>query len=152
MKTTPYLLFDGNCREAMEFYHGIFGGELSVTTVGESPMHDGFPVAEHSKVLNARLRSSALDISASDWLEPTRRPVPGNTVRLFVVDGTMSEAGAIFDKLSRDAEILEEFRERPFGAYGVLLDRFGIRWMFHSDRIDQPGSSQGAAPGHDMRK
>ena len=34
---TPYLLFDGHCREAMEFYKSCFGGELTVTKVKDSP-------------------------------------------------------------------------------------------------------------------
>lgn len=136
MKTIPYLLFDGNCRQALEFYHEIFGGELNVTTVGESPMRDGFPIDQHSKVLTATLRSPILDVAASDWLEPTKRPSRGNTIRLYMVGGTVSETGAIFDELSRGADVVEDFRDRPFGTYGVLLDRFGIRWMFHSNRVE----------------
>ena len=35
---TPFLLFDGNCAEAMTFYHICFGGELTLTQVSDTPM------------------------------------------------------------------------------------------------------------------
>jgi uncharacterized glyoxalase superfamily protein PhnB len=83
MQLTTYLLFDGDCRSAMEFYHSIFGGELTLTTVGESPMKDAFPVPLHSKVVNARLKSRFADISASDWLRPTGMLVKGNNISIY---------------------------------------------------------------------
>ncbi len=67
MKLTPYLLFDGNCAEAMTFYKVCLGGELTITTLGDSPMKGQFPTEQHKKVVNSRLTSGAIDISASDW-------------------------------------------------------------------------------------
>ena len=67
---TPYLLFDGTCREAMEFYRSCLGGELVITAVKDSPAKDKMPASEYDKALNARLRSSNLDISASDCCGP----------------------------------------------------------------------------------
>ena len=63
---TPYLLFDGHCREAMEFYCSCFGGELTVTKVKDSPVKDRMPTVQHEKVIHARLRSRNVEISASD--------------------------------------------------------------------------------------
>ena len=80
---TPYLLFDAKCREAMEFYQSCFGGELTLLKVKDSPARDHMPTVQQDKVLNARLRSGNLEISASDWLMPNRTPVRGNTVCLY---------------------------------------------------------------------
>ena len=74
MKLTPYLLFDGNCAEAMTFYKACLGGELTITTLGDSPMKGQFPAEQQNKVVNSRLTSGAIDLSASDWLHPTRTP------------------------------------------------------------------------------
>lgn len=40
---TPFLLFDGNCAEAMEFYQSCFGGDLALTRLADTPMHAHFP-------------------------------------------------------------------------------------------------------------
>jgi PhnB protein len=133
---TPYLLFDGDCAEAMAFYQSCFGGELSLTKVGDSPMKRQFPAEQHNKVVNARLKSGAIDISASDWLHPTRTPKQGNTVCLYISEGTYKELKEIFDKLSEGADpaLLDPLREMPFGSYGALTDKHGIRWMFQGEK------------------
>ena len=131
---TTYLLLNGTCKPAMEFYQSVFGGELSLTTVGESPMKNAMPPALYDKVLNARLVSEGLDISASDWLRPAQKPMPGNMVCLYLSGGTFNELKTFFDKLSEGADITDPLKEEPFGTYGALNDKFGIRWMFHADK------------------
>ena len=131
---TTYLLLDGNCKAAMQFYHSVFGGELTLTTVGESPMKNTMPPILHDKVVNARLMSEGIDISASDWLRPAQKPVRGNMVCLYLSGGTVTELKTFFDKLSGGAEVTDPLKEEPFGAYGALNDKFGIRWMFHADK------------------
>jgi len=54
---TPYLFFDGQCRQAMEFYQTCLGGDLILTTVKDTPAKDQMPAFQHDKVLNARLKS-----------------------------------------------------------------------------------------------
>lgn len=53
LRLTPFLLFDGNCAEAMEFYSSCFGGELTVTRLADTPMREQFPPAQHHKLVNA---------------------------------------------------------------------------------------------------
>jgi PhnB protein len=127
---TPYLLFDGTCHQAMEFYKSCFGGELTVTKVKDSPAKDQMAPFQMNKTLNARLRSGNLEISASDWLRPDRTPIRGNTVCLFLSGGTFEELKALFEKLSEEAEVTDPLKEMFFGVYGALNDKFGVRWMF----------------------
>jgi PhnB protein len=133
---TPYLLFDGHCRQAMEFYKSCFGGELTVTKVKDSPVKDRMPTVQHEKVINARLRSGNVEISASDWLRPEQTPIRGNTVCLFLSGGTLRELKALFEKLSDGAELTDPLKEQFFGTYGALNDKFGVRWMFQTDKKD----------------
>lgn len=133
-KLTTYLLLDGNCQSAMEFYKSVFGGELTITKVGESAIKNMMPPAMHDKVVNARLISEGLDISASDWLRPNQKPVQGNMVCLYLSGGTFKDLKTLFDKLADGAEITDPLKQEFFGTYGALNDKFGIRWMFQTDK------------------
>lgn len=134
MTLIPYLLLDGTCEEAMKFYQHCLGGELTLTLVGNSPMKTVFPAAMHHKVLNARLVSANLILSASDWLRPQQTPVQGNTVCLYLSGGSAADLKTLFDKLSAGADVTDPLKQEAFGTYGALNDKFGIRWMFHADK------------------
>jgi PhnB protein len=127
---TPYLLFDGSCHEAMEFYQSVFGGELAAIKVKDSPAKDHMPAFQQNKVLNAHLRSGAVEISASDWLATDATPMRGNTVCLYLSGGTFEELKTLFAKLAESANVTNPLKEQFFGVYGALNDRFGVRWMF----------------------
>jgi|SRR5579864_6633564 len=129
---TPFLLFDGNCSEAMEFYMSCLGGELSITRLGDTPMKAEAPPSQHGKVVYAHLKSGTMELSATDWLHQTRRPKQGNTVAMYVNGATYAELREIFDKLSvgADQELLDDLQDLPFGTYGHLADRFGVHWFF----------------------
>lgn len=132
----PYLLFDGSCQAAMDFYQSVFGGELSVMKVKDSPAKDQMKAFQQERVLNARLQGPVVDISASDWLALDSQPRPGNTVCLFLSGGGFRELKTVFDKLSDDAEVTNPLQRQFFGVYGALNDRFGVRWMFQTASSD----------------
>ena len=134
MTLTPYLLFDGSCHDAMEFYKSVFGGELTSTKVKDSPAKDHMPAFQQEKTINARLRSNSIEISASDWLMLNRTRVPGNTVCLYLSGGTFEDLKTLFAKLSEGADVTDPLKEMFFGAYGALNDKFGVRWMFQSNK------------------
>lgn len=129
---TPYLLFDGNCRQAMEFYESCFGGELTHLRVKDSPAKDFMPATLHEKTINARLKSANIDLSASDWLLPERPRREGNAVCLYLNCDTRAELNTLFARLAEGGEVTDPLREMFFGTYGALNDRFGVRWMFRS--------------------
>jgi PhnB protein len=136
LRLTPFLLFDGNCAEAMQFYSGCFGGDLIVTRLADTPMKNQFPAAQHHKVVNAYLKSGAIEFSGTDWLHPTRAPKQGNTTALFVSGAQFNDLRTIFGKLSvgADQESLVELKDMPFGSYGRLTDRYGVEWFFQGEK------------------
>lgn len=142
LRCTPFLLFDGNCAEAMAFYHKCFGGELTLTKLGDSPMKDMLPPEKHERIINAHLKSGDIEISATDWMaSPDFDPIQGNMSAIFVVGKTREELSAVFEKL-RDGdnnERLQELHELPFGIYGQLYDKFGVQWIFKGERTGQHG-------------
>jgi PhnB protein len=118
----------------MEFYKSCFGGELTATKVKDSPAKDSMPAVHQEKIVNARLRNGKLEISASDWIRPAQTPVRGNTVCLYLSGGTFEELKTLFERLSESAEVTDPLKEQFFGTYGALNDKFGVRWMFQTEK------------------
>jgi PhnB protein len=139
MNLTTFLLFDGNCAEAMAFYQSCLGGELSIVRLGDTPMGDQAPPEQRQKVTYSCLKADDVEFSATDWLHPTRARRPGNTVALYVQADDYRELRAVFDKLAvgADNDLLDDLREMPFGTYGHLADRYGVHWFFR-------GASEGS--------
>ena len=130
---STYLLLNGTCKAAMEFYQACLGGELSLSFVGDTPMKAMFPPDMHDRVINGHLKAEGISLSASDWMLPNEQPVSGNTVCLYIAGGGAGETRSLFDKLSVGANVTDPLTAQPFGLYGALNDKFGIRWMFHSN-------------------
>lgn len=72
---TPYLTFSGKTREAMQFYHSILGGELTMQTF----VGFGMPTApeDKDKIIHADLKNDALSFMASDG-KRRKCPAPGS--------------------------------------------------------------------------
>lgn len=131
-RLTPFLLFDGNCAEAMRFYRSCFGGDLTLTLLGDTPMKHGFPEEQHGKVTYAHLRSALVEFSATDWLHPVQVPRPGNMAAMYLLSDEPAELRDLFARLSDVAskEFFVELMEMPFGLYGHFTDRYGVSWFF----------------------
>ena len=137
IRMTPFLLFDGNCAEAMTFYQKCLGGELTLTKLGDTPMKAQFPQDKHNRIINAYLKNGAIEISATDWMaSPAFEPKQGNMTAIFVVGEAYDELKKIFDKLAEGAEKdrFQELHEMPFGTYGQFYDRYGFQWIFKGDK------------------
>ncbi len=133
MKTTPFLLFDGNCAEAMTFYHKCLGGELSLTRLLDTPMKDMFSLEKHNRIINAHLKNGEIEISATDWMaSPEYNPIQGNTFSIFITGKNYDEMKAAFDKLAEgaDKERFQELHDMPFGIYGQFHYKYGVPWIF----------------------
>jgi PhnB protein len=136
LRCTPFLLFDGNCADAMTFYHRCLGGTLVLTKLGDTPMKDQFPSAKHGRIINAQLKSGAIEISATDWMaSPALEPVLGNMSAVFVIGGGYDELKVVFDQLADGAEKtrFQDLHKMPFGTYGQFYDRYGVQWIFKGD-------------------
>ena len=137
LRCVPFLLFDGNCAEAMTFYHQCLGGDLTLTKLGDTPMKDQFPKEKHGRIINAQLVSGNINISATDWMaSPAFDPIQGNTFAIFVIGGTYEELKTVFDKLAEGAERerFQELHDMPFGIYGQFYDKYGVQWIFRGDK------------------
>jgi PhnB protein len=127
----PYLNFDNNCREAMNFYKDCLGGELVLQTVGESPeMAAQMPPQMKDSILHSSLTSGGIVIMASDLNR--EKPVDGNTIQLCVNCNNEKELNTFFSKLSAGGKVTEPITDMPWGAkYGSTIDKYGKHWLFN---------------------
>lgn len=124
-----YLTFNGNCREAMNFYRKCFGGELSMQTVEGSAVESECPAAMKHHILHATLQNNELFLMGSDMVRPGGF-IRGNTIALSLSCRSAREISKFFSSLSKGGEIIHPLRAEHQGAtFGVFTDRFGISWM-----------------------
>jgi PhnB protein len=121
----------------MTFYHKCLGGELTLLKLADSPMKAQLPPEKHNRIINAHLKSGAIEISATDWMaSPAFDPVQGNTYAIFITGGTYDELKTVFDKLAEgaDKDWFQELHDMPIGTYGQFFDKYGVQWIFRGDK------------------
>ncbi len=131
-KLNPYLNFRSNARQAMEFYHGIFGGDLRMQTFKE--YNASQDPSEDSLIMHASLEldgDNCMTIMASDT--PNRMEYhPGTNVSMSLTGESDAEAQLtnIFGKLSSGGQVSMPLEKAMWGdTFGMCTDKFGINWM-----------------------
>jgi PhnB protein len=128
----PYLTFNGNCREAMNFYKDCLGGELNFIIVGESPVADQVPPGMKDAILHSSLKTGDLEIMATDMARESL--TDGNTVHLCLVCKSEKEITELFEKLSAGGKVTTAVNEMFFGLIGELTDRYRKNWVLTLDK------------------
>ena len=127
-KCNPYLNFKGDTREAMEFYHGVFGGDLTINTYALGGMpHDP---AEGDKILHAQLDGhDGLTLMASDT--PNGMPfTPGSQISISLSGDNDAQLRDWFAKLAGSGAVTMPLEQAPWGdLFGACTDKYGINWM-----------------------
>jgi PhnB protein len=125
----PYLSFRSNARDAIEFYQGVFGGDLQISTFGEYPgmVQDA---SEENLVMHAQLTSpDGFVLMASDTPSaiPYREPAG---ISVSVSGDDEAKLQGYWDALSAGGSVTMPYDTPPWGGrFGMLTDRFGIDWM-----------------------
>lgn len=129
-----YLTFSGNCREAMTFYKECLGGELSLQTIGESPLADKMPPKMKEYVLHSTLTRDSLVLMGSDMVSDHGLN-RGNAVSLMLNCSSEEEIKTCFEKLSAGGSKDHPLENSFWGAlFGDLTDKFGNHWLLHFDK------------------
>ncbi len=128
VKLNPYLTFQTNAREAMEYYHKVFGGDLKLQTFGEFPD----PPAGHEKnIMHGLLETGDLTIMASDGM-PGGKVKFGDNVSLSLSGDDHDALSGYFDQLADGGTIRMPLAKQVWGdEFGMLTDQFGIHWMIN---------------------
>jgi PhnB protein len=131
MHLNAYLLFNGNCEEAFQFYEKCLGGKIEVMLP-----HAGTPAEKHApaewrnKILHARLAVGDQTLMASDCPPDRYHQPKGFSVSLILNDP--AEAKRLFHALEEGVKV-EMPIQKTFWAtrFGMLVDRFNIPWMIN---------------------
>jgi PhnB protein len=132
-RLNPYISFDGNAREAMEYYKGVFGGALTLNTFGEYGEQDS-PAA--NKIMHGNLETDrGFTLMGADS-PPGTEYKPGNNIAVSLSGDDADELHDYWTKLSDGGTISVPLEKQMWGdEFGMCTDRFGIAWMVN---IGQP--------------
>jgi PhnB protein len=127
-KLNPYIGFSGNARQAMEFYKGVFGGELTMTTYAEGGMPEAGDGSNN--IMHAMLVSeNGFVLMGSDTPDGMSRG-SGSNISISLSGDNEQELTAYWGRLSEGATVQEPLVMAPWGdTFGMLTDKFGVGWM-----------------------
>jgi PhnB protein len=131
VRLNPYLSFRDNAREAMTFYHSVFGGELTVSTFAE--FHASDDPAEQDKVMHSQLEApDGLVLMGADTpAQMQYQPQAGVSVSLSGEDE--ARLRGYWERLSEGGTVTMPFEKAPWGdTFGMCVDRFGTHWMVNA--------------------
>lgn len=133
MAVEVYLIFNGNCREAVTFYEQVFNTDKAeIMTFGDSPSDPSYPLPEEAKnlVMHTRLSILGSTVMFSDTFPGSPFTI-GNNVTLAVVTDDEAQLRQAFEKLKEGGKVTMELQETFWSkCYGSLTDKFGIEWQF----------------------
>src|SRR4051812_10098266 len=135
-ETTTYLMFDGNCREAMTFYGNCLKTELTLLPYSEGPCD--VPKEAKDRIMHARLtKGTAPVLMASDT--PPGRPIQhGNNFSVNIHCDSVQEVDRLFAALGDKGKVTTPLQDMFWGAYfGMLTDQFGVNWMFNFEHVQK---------------
>jgi PhnB protein len=132
MKLELFINFDGNCREAAEFYAKVFKSEVkNLMIFGQAPPHPDYPMAESDKdkVMYADVEIGGLTVMFMDM--PAGSPlIKGNNITPTVSMFDKAEVERIFNELKVDGKVFMELQQTFFSElYGMVEDKFGVIWQ-----------------------
>ena len=127
-KLNPYLNFRDNARQAIEFYHGVLGGKLDLTTFKDGGMAQD-PASENL-VMHANLETdNGMTLMASDT-PPGMDFTPGTNVSISLSGDDDKALRGYWEKLSAGGTIAMPLEKAPWGdTFGMCTDKFGIQWL-----------------------
>jgi PhnB protein len=137
IRLNPYLSFRDNARAAMEFYHSVFGGELTTSTFAEFNASDD--PAEQDKIMHSMLEAdNGLVLMGSDTPNSMEYS-PGNNIAVSLSGDDDAPLRGYWEKLSADGTVMMPLNQAPWGdSFGMCVDKFGIAWL-----VNIAGAGQG---------
>ena len=136
MKIVTSLSFQGQCREAFEFYARVLGGKITAAF----PYSEGPPEMEAPEKMKDWLMHCWLEVGDQalmgadmdlEWAPNIDKPKNGCDVTLHTEDA--DEARRWYEQLAEGGREVMPF-DKTFWSpgYGALVDRFGVPWMVNT--------------------
>lgn len=136
LRLTPYLMMNGNAKEAIQFYEQALGAKtLFSQTFGEMPENPEFPLPEEAKglVSHAMLKVGETDLMFSDTF-PGQASQSGNQVTICISTDDPEKSKQIYDALQQGGQVKMPLQATFFSpAYGIVTDKFGITFQIYTE-------------------
>ena len=125
---TTYLHFNGNCREAMQFYQKCLSTEIQMTPGMDA---QGKPSSDAKVMHSQLLRNGQPILQASDDLSGSS-PKVGDNFQVAIDCDSVDEINRLFEALRQGGKVRLPLGDVPWGArFGMLTDKFGIQWLLN---------------------
>lgn len=136
MNLSLFINFDGECKEAVEFYARVFKSEVfGMMTFDMAPPHPDYPVPEEDKdkVMFASVNIAGTNVMFSDTPRGMSL-IKGNNISPTVVSNSKEDIRDFFNGLKEDG-IIEMDLGQTFWSelYGMVTDKYGITWQLSYD-------------------
>lgn len=140
MLVNPYLMFNGNCAEALKFYEQAIGAKIQFSMPFEgSPAADTVPADWGNKILHATMLVGDTKVMASDAPPGHYQQPQGISVSLSLDDPAKGQD--IFNALAENGQVQMPYQPTFWAAgFGMCTDRFGIPWMVNAEQAGAHGS------------
>lgn len=136
IRLVAYLNFDGQSREAVEFYKQVFDAEImGIMTFGEMPADPNMPMPDSAKdrVAHAMLKVGDTELMFSDTF-PGQSIQPGSQMSICIVSADAERSRKIFDALAEGGNVTMPLQETFWSpAYGMVTDKFGVPFQISTD-------------------
>ena len=136
MRLYPYLMMDGNAKEAIEFYTKALDANLLFSqTFGEMPENPEFPIPAEVKdrVAHATIKVGETELMFSD-IFPGQPYQSGNQVTICLSTNDMGQSQKIFEALQQGGQVNMPLQETHFSpAYGIVTDKFGVTFQIYTE-------------------
>ena len=132
MKLEMFINFDGNCRQAVEFYAKVFRSEIgNLMTYGEAPPDPNYPLneADRDRIMYAGIPVGGMVLMFMD--APTGHPLTvGDNITPTISADDNDEVTRLFHELKEGGEVIMELGQAFFSElYGMVKDQFGVIWQ-----------------------
>lgn len=128
MTPTPYIIFQGQCREAMTAYAAVFGGEISMMMTGADMPGMDVPEDKTDWIMHSELKFGGGVLMASDDMMGSNPAMAGCSVMMEMA--SVDAAKEAYDELSKGGDVVMPFAPTPWAeGFAMLTDRFGTSWM-----------------------
>ena len=127
-RLNPYISFTDNARDAMEFYRGVFGGNLTLNTFGDlGGAHSG---EDTDKIMHGMLETdSGFTLMGADTPSGMEHN-PGTNIAISLSGDDGDQLRGYWQQLSDGADVSVPLEKQMWGdEFGMCVDRFGIAWM-----------------------
>ncbi|MBS2970651.1 VOC family protein [Metabacillus sp. KIGAM252] len=132
-QATPYLTFNGNAKEALEYYKELFEGEVSdVQTYGQA----NFPTPPEADelILHSRFKKGPLFFMVSDATSDRAVTMGSNITHVLEMESE-EEIQTIYSKLTKKGTVHMELQDTFWGAkYAKVTDPFGVTWDLNFEK------------------